>query len=211
MFGYAKAEVLGKTPAIVHRPGESSQLTAKILDGVRREGRWSGEIHYRSKAGAEGICETVVVPLWSERGRIQGTVGVNRDITERKRAEDALQTAHDELETRVQERTAALAKTNTTLQAEITAHQQAAEALSRSQQQYAALVNSVNGIVWEADMQTQRFSFVGQQAERLLGYPLERWLREPDFWAEHMHPDDREWVFAFCEKAMWEQPAFQLR
>lgn len=104
-----------------------------------------------------------------------------------------------------------LAEANTTLRAEITARQLAVKALSRSQQQYAALVNSVNGIVWEADMQTQRFSFVGQQAERLLGYPLERWLRESDFWSEHMHPDDREWVFAFCEKAMWEQPAFQLR
>ena len=48
-----------------------------------------------------------------------------RDITDRKRAEDALTKAHDELEIRVQERTIALAQTNAALRAEIREHQRA--------------------------------------------------------------------------------------
>lgn len=47
-------------------------------------------------------------PLRDEQGRIVGTFGISRDITMRKRAEEALQNAKDELELRVAERTAEL-------------------------------------------------------------------------------------------------------
>jgi signal transduction histidine kinase len=49
----------------------------------------------------------------------------NRDITLRKQAEEVLQRAHNELEQRVQERTAALTRTNEVLRAEILARQRA--------------------------------------------------------------------------------------
>jgi PAS domain-containing protein len=53
-----------------------------------------------------------------------------------------------------------------------------AEAVA-AQQRFRDLVNSVEGIVWEADPATFHFSFVSQQADRILGYPVERWLSEP--------------------------------
>lgn len=77
--------------------------------------------------------------------------------------------------------------------------------LQASQQNYRALVNSVDGIVWELDVATFRFLFVSQQAERLLGYPVERWLTEPTFWQDHLHPEDREWAPAFCARATAEK------
>jgi PAS domain S-box-containing protein len=67
-------------------------------------------------------------------------------------------------------------------------------ALAASQREYDALVNSIDGIVWEFDLAVERFTFVSQQAERLLGYPIERWLSEANFWLERIHPDDRAWV-----------------
>jgi len=36
------------------------------------------------------------------------------------------------------------------------------------------LVNSVEGIVWEDDTATFSFSFVSEQAERILGYLVEQ-------------------------------------
>lgn len=77
--------------------------------------------------------------------------------------------------------------------------------LQASQQNYQALVNSVDGIVWELDVATFRFLFVSQQAERLLGYPAERWLSEATFWQDHLHPEDREWAPAFCARATAEK------
>ncbi|MGH9509607.1 MAG: PAS domain S-box protein, partial [Terriglobales bacterium] len=79
-----------------------------------------------------------------------------------------------------------------------TERRRAQYALLESQQQYQALVNSVDGIVWEADAQTLRFSFISQQAERLLGYPVQQWLQEPNFWADHIHSEDRKWAVDYC-------------
>jgi PAS domain S-box-containing protein len=94
----------------------------------------------------------------------------------RRKAEDALTSARDGLEKRVRERTG----------------------------RFRDLVNSVEGVVWEADAATFQFSFVSDQAERILGYPVERWLSEPTFWKDHLHPHDREWAVPFCERATGE-------
>ncbi|MEA5624388.1 PAS domain S-box protein [Nostoc sp. UHCC 0251] len=91
MFGYSKAEVLAKTPSILHKPEEATVLTNKILERLNQQGRWSGEIHFIRKDGSEGICETTVVSLQDEQGETVATVGINHDITENKRAKVALQ------------------------------------------------------------------------------------------------------------------------
>jgi diguanylate cyclase (GGDEF)-like protein/PAS domain S-box-containing protein len=88
---------------------------------------------------------------------------------------------------------------------DITHRRQAEEALKQSQQSYEALINSVDGIVWEADAHTYQFSFVSRQAERILGYPTEQWLNEPTFWKDHLHPDDRERAVTFSINATKER------
>jgi signal transduction histidine kinase len=65
-------------------------------------------------------------------GAVSGIVGVSVDITERKRAEQALQKAHDELELRVQERTEELARANEDLRNEISERRRAEEAVRQS-------------------------------------------------------------------------------
>jgi PAS domain S-box-containing protein len=58
---------------------------------------------------------TSKLPLRDQKGTIIGLVGIGRDITERKHAEEALRQAHDELEQRVAGRTAELSKRNAEL------------------------------------------------------------------------------------------------
>jgi PAS domain S-box-containing protein len=55
-------------------------------------------------------------PIWNSQNEATGSVHIVKDVTERKRAEEALQKAHDELEERVKERTAELAGAKEQLQ-----------------------------------------------------------------------------------------------
>jgi PAS domain S-box-containing protein len=114
-----------------------------------------------------------------------------RDITEHKQREEALRQANTELERDVAQRTEELAATNSALHV--------AESWQRS------LLDSIQGIVWECDARTRKFSFVSPQAERVLGYPVRRWLDEPDFWHTHIHPDDQDWVMEYCLASLREK------
>jgi PAS domain S-box-containing protein len=96
----------------------------------------------------------------------------------------ALSAAQSGLEKRVDERTKEL-------QLEIGERARAEGELRVSRQKFETLVNSIQGVVWEADPRTFAFSFVSEQAERLLAYPRDRWIAESDFWNRHIHPDDQ--------------------
>ncbi|MCX7681721.1 MAG: PAS domain-containing protein [Anaerolineae bacterium] len=58
--------------------------------------------------GREAWVLTVKMPLRDREGRIVGTFGISKDITERKLAEEALRRAYAEIEQRIAERTAEL-------------------------------------------------------------------------------------------------------
>jgi len=85
---------------------------------------------------------------------------------------------------------------------DITARRQIEEEKRKTRQQYESLVHTIDGIVWEMDVRTFKFIFVSKQSERLLGYSPERWLSDPDFWKDHLHPDDRSWAIAFSRAAL---------
>lgn len=74
--------------------------------------------------------------------------------------------------------------------------QRAVTRLSRAEASARQLVESIQAIVWRSD-ENYRFTFVSKEAELLLGFPAKRWLSEPDFWAQHIHPEDREWVVSY--------------
>jgi len=88
---------------------------------------------------------------------------------------------------------------------DITKRKQAEEALKIAKERSERLINTIDGIVWEADPTTFEFSFVSKQAERFLGYSTEQWLNEPSFWENHIHRDDRDGAvvyFATCTTEM---------
>jgi PAS domain S-box-containing protein len=61
-----------------------------------------------------------------------------------------------------------------------------------------SLVNTIDGIVWEADPFSFRFTFISKKVEDILGYSQEEWLSSPSFWADHLHPDDKETAIDYC-------------
>jgi PAS domain S-box-containing protein len=77
-------------------------------------------------------------------------------------------------------------------------------AAEASERRLRELVQSIDAIVWEADAKTHQFTFVSRRAEQILGYPVEQWLAQADFWVEHLHPLDREQTLSARLKAMAE-------
>ena len=60
----------------------------------------------------------------------------------------------------------------------------------------ADIVEHVPGVVWEAwgqpDAANQRIDFVSSHVEQMLGYSVDEWLSQPNFWLSVVHPDDKE-------------------
>ena len=96
------------------------------------------------------------------------------------------------------------------LKTEITERKGAEEALRESEERYRNLVQGVDAIVWEADAATLKISFVSRQAEAMRGYPVERWLRDPDFLANLIHPENRNDIMFQCRSAISEGRDHQL-
>ena len=77
-----------------------------------------------------------------------------------------------------------------------TQHQPASAGLSQDEARH--LLESLKAIVWRGDPDSYCFTYVSQAAEDILGYPVEQWLDDPQFWADHIHPEDREWTLDYC-------------
>jgi PAS domain S-box-containing protein len=88
---------------------------------------------------------------------------------------------------------------------DITDQQETAAELQRSHQYYQSLLESIDGIIWEADAKTLQFTFVSPQAEKIMGFPPETWIADPHFWFNHVHPDDRQKVLCYCQEAVRDQ------
>jgi PAS domain S-box-containing protein len=217
LYGWSAPEVIGRNILDVTRAQGSPRAAAEMRSRWQHGERWTGECLVQHRDGRNFPVLVTDSPIYNSQEVLIGVVRVSLDITERKRAEE-------ELEQRVVERTRQLTAVNEELRKEIierkraeeereqllTREQMARAGAVAAQHRFRDLVNSIEGIVWEADAQTFQFLFVSQQAQRVLGYPVERWLSEPTFWQDHIHPDDREWAVELCVAATAEQRAHEF-
>ena len=97
--------------------GESqARIEKAVKEAIELGEPYDLELEMVSAKKIHKWIRTAALPL-VEEGKVIKVQGLFQDITERKETEKALQEAHDELEFKVQERTAALSQTNAWLQA----------------------------------------------------------------------------------------------
>ena len=105
------------------------------------------EVRFRKKSGAEIDCLLTSTFWRSSDDKILGYQGIIHDITERKRAEEALLAMKDELELRVAERTAELQSANEKLRLAVAKGKRVEEMLRKGAERYRDLFqNSPIGI-----------------------------------------------------------------
>ena len=182
MLGYTRKEMLGhQIMEFVHddyKDFMKEQMT------WRREGRAeSYEIDWRAKDGRR--VYTLISPkgFYDENGRFTGSLGVLTNITDRKRAEEALQEAHAELELRVQERTAELVQTNEQLKREIEDRKRIEAELRESETRYRLLINNVPSIVYRG-YKDWSVDFMDEKIKILTGYSMEEFNSREKKWSD---------------------------
>lgn len=120
VLGYSEGEVLGKNFSLIFTPEDvQRELPTWELRTARERGRAEDERWHVRKGGQTFWALGIVTPRYSAKGGLTGFSKILRDFSERKRFEEDLRKAHDELEGRVQERTAELANVIQTLREEI--------------------------------------------------------------------------------------------
>ena len=79
---------------------------------------------------------------------------------------------------------------------ETTAQHGAYEELASNEALFRSLTETTEVIPFEMDLDTGRFTYVGPQAESVLGYPIALWFRR-EGWLSAVHPDDQEIAMQF--------------
>ncbi|MBA2492652.1 MAG: diguanylate cyclase [Gammaproteobacteria bacterium] len=91
IFGYSEKEVIGQSFELLFTPKDQAGGTAEAeVEQAQATGRGDDERWHVRKDGSRFFASGMVTPLHDEFGQIRGFVKIARDITERKRDEEAL-------------------------------------------------------------------------------------------------------------------------
>jgi len=146
------------------------------------------EMEWQAASGETITVEVNWTTLYEDNAAV-GLLGVMRDVTDRKNAQDALAKACDELEMRVRERTADLQKANNLLREQIAERVRAEEKLRESEEKYRELFENSADAVIIVDTETGIILDANQQAAQVTGRLIQDLI---GMHQSRLHPDDQE-------------------
>lgn len=66
--------------------------------------------------------------------------------------------------------------------------------MKNNPEQLHTLLQSIEGMVWQADTGMHQFTFISGRVQHITGFSPEYWLGQPGFWKTWIHPDDQHVV-----------------
>ncbi|GAH38501.1 unnamed protein product [marine sediment metagenome] len=99
LTGYTSEETIGQNPRILNSGELPDKIYKELWDKISSGKEWRGEFHNKKKNG-EYFWEAVSIsPIFDKQGKITNYIKVAEDITERKRAEEALRESEEKYRT----------------------------------------------------------------------------------------------------------------
>jgi PAS domain S-box-containing protein len=177
MTGFAPGEVIGRPTRMLLGPEADPETVGRIRAALQRREPVRAELLNRRKDGTPFWVEVSIAPVLDESGRVVHFTSVQRDVTERRQAEETALRLARETAARAEEERA---------RREI---ESILEKLRESEARYRLLVDMIPQNVWTTDAEGNHtffsrrwYDYTGATPEASLG----------EGWTRLMHPDDRE-------------------
>jgi PAS domain S-box-containing protein len=129
IIGCSEQEVIGRKDEEIFPPEMINSYLPALKRAIETKTSQMLERKRHARMGGQTVIVDII-PLLNEYGEVRQILGISYDITERKQMEEELRRSRNELELRVQERTAELSRsreelevTNEELQVELTQHE----------------------------------------------------------------------------------------
>ncbi len=90
LTGYTEAEILGRSCSLLHGPETDPETVGRLKAALQGDGHFEGEILNYRKEGQPFWNGLLISPVRDNRGTMTGFLGIQRDITERRRVALAL-------------------------------------------------------------------------------------------------------------------------
>jgi PAS domain S-box-containing protein len=148
-------------------------------------------------------------PIRNEQGEVFRIAGLAEDISKRKRAEDELRKARDELEVRVKARTAELSVANESLMAEIEERKSTVRALRKVRDSLSEAQRIAHLGNWDWDIVNDKL-YWSDEIYRIFGLNPQEFGATYEAFMRSVHPDNRKDVQKAVDRALGERTPYSI-
>lgn len=182
-LGDQTGKVCYATSADADGPCPHCKMEEVISDGVT--------VRYQSEASGR-ILDIAATSITNSDGTVSKMEIIN-DITDRKKAEEALKTAHEELEQRVRQRTVELQEAHDELDMRVARR---TRELRESEGKFRLMAENIPSVFWIFTPAMDETVYVSPAYEAVWGQSCESLYESPKSFMDPIHPDDLESVRA---------------
>jgi PAS domain S-box-containing protein len=193
VYGYTSQEIVGKPIGWLYFPEDFGVMKREVLAPLGTKDLHEVALRNRRKDDTEIFIDLRVSVVRNRSGKPIGYAGCSNDITVRKRAEEALESARQDLEERVVERSQKLL-------AEIAERTRIAAELQSSREKLRHILANAPGVLYSCSPDTFTATFVTEKVESVLGIRAAEFIHDGDPWMKRIHSDDRPRVMEATER-----------
>jgi len=147
LLGKPRAELVQLPFSLFISPTEYQHFFNYLKQVLESNVKLSTDLRLKKDKDTFRFCYLESISIRDEQGKAKSCRTAIIDVSERKRAEDLVRLAHDELEQRVEARTAELTQSNLALQNEISNRERLTAQLRESESRYRSVVESQTELI----------------------------------------------------------------